>query len=73
MDVIVLTSGEALQNLLDIAGENTTKVLNSVTLVVISDRIRKMADKRGFSRILVTEEPGDTAIVKTIKALLNGE
>lgn len=72
LDVIVLTSAEALQNLLDMAGKNIAKVLNSIPLVVISDRIKKMADKQGFSRILVADEPDDTAIVKTIKAL-NGE
>jgi uroporphyrinogen-III synthase len=73
LDAIILTSGEALQNLLDIAGENVAILLKSVPLVVISDRMQKIAKEMGFSRIRVTDEPGDAAIVKTIKALLNGE
>lgn len=73
LDVIVLTSGEALHNLLKLAGENSAKTLKSVPLVVISDRIKKIADKLGFNQIRVADEPDDTAIVKTIRALLNGE
>lgn len=70
LDVIVLTSSEALQNLLDVAGEKIAILLKSVPLVVISHRIRKIAEKLGFNRVLVSDEPSDTAIVKTIKTLI---
>ena len=73
LDVLVITSGEALRNLLELAGENNAKLLKSIPLVVISSRIKNIADKLGFNQVWVADEPDDTAIVKTIRALLNGE
>ena len=73
LDVIVVTSAEALENLLDLAGENIAMILNSIPLVVISHRIQIKADKLGFSQIWVSDEPSDVAIVKIIKALLSEE
>lgn len=72
LDIIVITSGEALENLLDLAGENFAILLKSIPLVVISQRIRKIAEELGFKRILMSGEPSDIAIVKTIKAFVYG-
>lgn len=73
LDVIVLTSGEAAQNLVAIVGEKNAQNLKSVPLVVISERIKKIASTLGFKQIIVAQEPDDIVIVQTIKTLLNGE
>jgi hypothetical protein len=41
--------------------------------VVISNRIRKLAAGLGFTRITVTENPSDTAILEAAIAIINGE
>lgn len=65
LDVITVTSAEALQNLSLMLGENN-KLLLSIPLVVVSDRIRQQAFDMGFNRITVTDSPIDTAILETV-------
>ncbi|MDD5577798.1 MAG: uroporphyrinogen-III synthase [Methylobacter sp.] len=72
LDVITITSVEALQNLLTMLGKEKHKLLFAVPLVVISERIRNMAADMGFERINVTDSPSDTAIVETV-ILIGGE
>lgn len=72
LDVITITSVEALQNLLTMVGKGQHKLLNEVPLVVISDRIRHMAAERGFERVHVSDSPSDTAIVEKL-TLIDGE
>jgi uroporphyrinogen-III synthase len=72
LDVITVTSVEALQNLSMMLGKEKHKLLFAVPLVVISDRIRYIAADMGFERISVTDSPSDTAIVETI-TLIDGE
>jgi uroporphyrinogen-III synthase len=71
LDAIIITSCEALQNLLAILGENYKKTLTMIPLVVISDRIKQLAVEMGFTRITVTESPSDPAILNTVCALIN--
>lgn len=71
LDVIVVTSCEALQNLLTMLGESYSKILTMIPLVVISERIRRLAVEIGFTHIAVAESPSDPAIVNTIFALIN--
>lgn len=68
LDVITITSVEALINLLKIFGSNK-QLLFSIPLVVISERIGKVAKQLGFTQIVISEQPSDTALVK---AILNG-
>ncbi|MGZ4992745.1 MAG: uroporphyrinogen-III synthase [Methylobacter sp.] len=72
LDVITVTSAEALQNLNVMLGENN-KLLSSVPLVVVSDRIRCIAADMGFNRITVTDSPIDTAILETVIKCVTGE
>ncbi len=65
LDVITVTSAEALQNLNLMLGENN-KLLSLIPLVVVSDRIRCIAADMGFNRITVTDSPIDTAILETV-------
>ena len=73
LDVITVTSGEALQNLVSVFDEKMKNRLLSVPLVVISDRIKRLANKIGFKNIAVSTEPSDTAILDSVAVLINGE
>ncbi len=72
LDVITVTSVEALQNLNLILG-NKIKQLSLIPLVVISDRIRHIAADLGFNRIAVTDKPSDAAILETVITCVTGE
>ncbi len=67
LDVITVTSAEALQNLSLMLGKNkNNKLLSLIPLVVVSDRIRCIAADMGFNRVAVTDSPTDTAILETV-------
>ncbi len=67
LDVITVTSAEALQNLSLMLGKNkNNKLLSLIPLVVVSDRIRCIAADMGFNRIAVTDSPTDAAILETV-------
>ncbi|WP_411726334.1 uroporphyrinogen-III synthase [Methyloglobulus sp.] len=70
LDVVIITSCEALQNLLAMLGTNYKKRLAMVPLVVISERIRQLAGDMGFMRIAVTECPSDLAILDAAIAVI---
>ncbi len=70
---VTITSGESLQNLLTMLDDKIHPLLFSVPLVVISHRIKQLADKLGFKRIAVTEKPADSAIIITLTTLIDGE
>jgi uroporphyrinogen-III synthase len=72
LDVIIITSGEALQNLLAMLGANYKKKLAIIPLVVNSHRISRLAAELGFTRIAVAESPSDPAILETAIAIING-
>jgi uroporphyrinogen-III synthase len=73
LDVITVTSGEALQNLLIMLEEKHHKRLFEVPLVVFSNRIRQIAADIGFKRIAVTNCPSDLAILETVTMCVTGE
>ena len=72
LDVITITSGEALQNLLIMVEEKHHHPLIEVPLVVVSDRIAQIAADTGFKRIAVTNCPSDGAIFETVTMCLTG-
>lgn len=73
LDVITVTSAESLKNLSLMLGENNNKLLSLIPLVVVSDRIRRIAADMGFNRITVTDSPIDTAILETVITCVTGE
>lgn len=73
LDVITVTSAEALQNLNFMLGEQNNKLLLLIPLVVVSDRIRCIAADMGFNRIVVADSPTDTAILETVITCVTGE
>ena len=72
LDVITITSGEALQNLLIMLEEKNHQRLFEVSLVVVSNRIRQIAADIGFKRIAVTHDPSDVAILETVTMCVTG-
>lgn len=73
LDVITVTSAEALQNLRLMLNETNNKLLSLIPLVVVSDRIRCIAAEMGFNRIIVADSPTDTAILETVITCVTGE
>jgi len=73
LDVITVTSAEALQNLNLMLGEEHHQRLSLIPLVVVSERIRQQAFDMGFNRIAVTDSPIDTAILETVITCVTGE
>ncbi|TRW91317.1 uroporphyrinogen-III synthase [Candidatus Methylobacter oryzae] len=73
LDIVTVTSAEALQNLKLMLDEKNNKLLSLITLVVVSNRIRCIAADMGFNRIIVTNSPIDTAILETVITCVTGE
>jgi uroporphyrinogen-III synthase len=73
LDVITITSAEALQNLLIMLDQEYHQRLFAVPLVVISDRIGQIAAGMDFRRIAVTDSPSDQAILETVIMCVSGE
>lgn len=72
-DVIVITSGDGLKNLVDITPGRYREILFNAPLVVISDRVRELALASGF--ILtpqVASNAGDSELMQTILSLFRG-
>lgn len=69
LHAITITSGDALKNLLEMIGAELANKLTSVPVIVISNRIKELAEKSGFKTIAVTENPSDLAIIKTVKQM----
>ncbi len=67
LDVITVTSGEILQNLLIMLGEGHHRYLFTLPLVVVSDRIKQIATNMGFKHIAIADSPSDEAILETVK------
>ena len=71
LDMVIVTSAEALQNLFAMLNGYQQR-LAMIPLVVISERVGQLAAELGFERIAVTERPSDTAIVESAIAIING-
>ncbi|MCW8918166.1 MAG: uroporphyrinogen-III synthase [Gammaproteobacteria bacterium] len=66
-DIITLTSGEALGNLVTLTPQALRDTLYEKPLVVVSERAAQRARQLGFRReVLVTPLAGDAAIVATL-------
>ncbi len=66
LNAVIVTSSEAMRNLLDLAGES--EWLCHVTLCVNHARIAELPLQFGL-KVLVTEAPGDDAMIKCLSQL----
>lgn len=70
LDVITITSAEILQNLLALLPSAVEQqLLYACPLVVISDRLKLIAQNLGFKTVSVSNGVSDRAVFKTIVAL----
>jgi len=68
VDVIVLTSGEGIANLLALAGETSRTWLCSMTWLVIHPRLMDVARQAGYGNdIIVSDGPGDEDIMQCLR------
>jgi uroporphyrinogen-III synthase len=72
LEIITITSGDALQNLVTMLSSHIDLLIH-VTLVVVSERIKQIAQSIGFKNIVVSSSPDDMAILNTMIMLINGE
>ncbi len=63
IDITSITSVEALENLMQMLDSELTNKLIGRPLIVISQRIKNIAETLGFKHVQVSSEPGDEAIV----------
>lgn len=66
IDVIICTSGEAVQNLKQLAGSAHWPLLQNTTLLVVSQRIHAIAKKCGFRKIQIIKNASYDAIIEGI-------
>ncbi len=66
INAIAISSGESLNNLLMMVGEEFYDKLVTVPLIVISHRIKILASHIGFKQITISEKADDAAIVEAL-------
>lgn len=67
LDIITVTSGEGLNNLVNMIGESGAEKLKHTPLVVVSDRMAEAAKQLGFhSSVMVAAKAGDEEILDTV-------
>lgn len=71
LDVITVTSGEGLHNLIKMLGEPALPKVLSIPLVVVSERIKAIAKAMNFRRVMVADSPGDAAVLEKITTLID--
>jgi uroporphyrinogen-III synthase len=67
LDIVTITSTQALQNLKQMIGDDAANLLQDTPLVALSSRIGEVASALGCKQVLVTGDTGDMAIVDAIK------
>lgn len=73
LDAVTVTSAEALENLQHMLQARANLQIKALPLIVMSDRIKQIAEQAGFINIAVTEQPSDAAILQTLIKLLTGK
>ncbi|HYE35274.1 uroporphyrinogen-III synthase [Methylocaldum sp.] len=70
IDVVTITSGEALTNLTQLLGDAKLEFAERTPLVVIGSRVEKLAREQGWRYVVSTEQAGDQALAETIIRLI---
>lgn len=71
LDAITITSGDGLNNLMILLADRIiVSSILEIPLIVISTRIKSIAIKIGFKHVLVSENPADIAIIKTVSTVV---
>ena len=67
VDVILLSSGEGLTNLLLLLSPAETSNFKSVGLIVPSERVADMARDAGFDSVVIAENASDEAMLRALQ------
>jgi uroporphyrinogen-III synthase len=67
IDIVVITSGEGLKNLVSMVGDKKLWLLER-PLLVVSQRLQTIAEQLGFMTIIKAENATDKAILEGLKA-----
>lgn len=65
-DLVMITSGEGLRNMLSLLSPAETSKFSAVTLLVPSARVAEMARQSGFSCVIVAENASDEAMLQAL-------
>lgn len=71
VDVIVTTSGDGIQSLVDILPSDLRTTTCKLPIVVVSKRVQEIAKKLGFSTTLLANDASDEAIATAIEDWVN--
>jgi uroporphyrinogen-III synthase len=66
LSAIICTSGEAVRNLKILLGEAAWKLISDVDVIVMSDRVKLLAQDLGFQRIWVASKASNDAILDVL-------
>lgn len=66
IDIVTITSGEALNNLTQLLGEAIHEFAEHTPLVVLGSRVEKLARDQGWRHVISAEPACDQAIAETI-------
>lgn len=68
IEVIVISSGEGLENLLQMVGETYRQWLCSMPLVLVNQRLKALAERLGFTgELLIADNASDKAILTCLQ------
>jgi uroporphyrinogen-III synthase len=73
VEAVTATSGQTLEQLVEMCSGGLHRGLLRAQLVVSSDRMVKLAESLGFRMPLVAAEPGDRALVEALVAWRTGQ
>jgi uroporphyrinogen-III synthase len=69
IDIVTSTSCTGVENLKKMVGDSAWPYLQKVPLIVVSERIKKVAHDLGFESIHLASNASDASILKTIKGI----
>ncbi|BBB27826.1 uroporphyrinogen-III synthase [Amphritea japonica] len=68
---VLITSGEALNNLTQLMTEHSFKPLLHTTLVVPSERVARIAAELGYTRVITASGPDNQAMAETVLSTID--
>lgn len=68
-DVICVNSADSFENLCRLAGQSRLATLQSIQLLLPSQRVARIAAQRGFKHLSVAENASDNAMMRGLKRL----
>jgi uroporphyrinogen-III synthase len=68
VDLVIVTSGEGLQNLFDMLSDSGKELLAQTPIITVSERTLLAARKLGLKDVMVTMDASDPAIIEKLKA-----